>query len=117
MLLSCEALRFFLEDVLRTVVKYEAAGVKIHERFLSPLNQGCAKNFLQLLRMSDFVAKGFSEADSLEETYKLVASVSKKLPRALSGDTHRAKCLRSANIGYPWAMRPLSRMDTHGISF
>jgi len=116
-LLSGEALRSFLADVLRTVVTYEAAGAKIHERFLSPLNQGCAKNSLQLLRMSDFVAKGLSEPDSLEERYKLASFASKKLPRALSGDTHRAKCLRSAVNGYPWAMRPLSRMDTHGISF
>jgi len=116
-LLSGEALRFYLEDVMRTVVTYEAACSKIRERFLSPVHQGRAKNFLQLLRMSDFVAKGVSEADALEETYKLVARVSKKVPRAFSGDTHRANFLRSAVIGYPWAMHPLSRMDTHDVSF
>jgi len=115
-LLSREALRFYLDDVMRTVVTYEAACAKIRERFLSPVHQGRAKNFLQLLLMSDFVAKGLSEADALEETYKLVARVSKMVPLAFNGDTHRSNILQSAVIGYSWAMHPLSRMDTHTIS-
>jgi len=116
-LLSGEALRFYLEDVMRTVVTYEAACAKIRESFRSPVRQGRAKNVLQLLRMSDFVAKGLSGSDALKETYELVARVSKNVPRAFSGDTHRANFLRGAVIGYPWAMHPLSRMDTHDISF
>jgi len=116
-LLSSEALRFYLEDVMRTVVTYEAACAKIRECFLSPVHQGRAKNFLQMLRMSDFVSKGLSGAEALWETCNLVSHVSKKVPRAFSGDTHRTNVLRSTVVGYPWAMHPLSRIDTHDTSF
>ncbi|GAB0496052.1 hypothetical protein MMPV_007362 [Pyropia vietnamensis] len=116
-LLGGEALRFYLDDVIRAETTYEAACGRIRARFLSPVHQGRARNYLQSLRMSAFVAKGMSEVEALEETYKVVARVSKKVPREFSGDAHRAIFLRSAVIGYPWAMHPLSRMDVHDISF
>jgi len=67
-LLVGEALRFYLEDVMRTVVTYEAASAKILKRVLSPVHRVSEKNILQLIRMREFVAKGFSAADVLEET-------------------------------------------------
>jgi len=67
-LLVGEALRFYLEDVMRTVFTYDAASAKIRKRVPSPLHRVSAKNILQLIRMREFVAKGFSEAEVLEET-------------------------------------------------
>lgn len=45
-----------------------------------------------------------------------IIPTSKTVPRAFGGDAHRANFLRSAVIGYPCAMQPLSRMDTNDVS-
>jgi len=98
--LDGEALRCYMEEVMRTTVLCETACAKIEGRVLTAVPQGRAANYLQNMRMSDFIQVDVSEADALEKVFSIVARVAKKQPRKFSGDAHRAHFLRGAVIGY-----------------
>ena len=100
-LLDGEAMRFYLDEVMRTTVSYDTACAKIERRFLTAVHQGRAANYHQNLRMSDFIKEDVSEAEALEKVFTIIARVAKKLPREFSGDAHRAHFMRGAVIGYP----------------
>jgi len=116
-LLDGEALRLYLDEVMRTTFSYETACAKIEGRLLTAVHQGLAANYLQNLRTSDYINADVSEADALEKVFTIIAHVAKKLPREFSGDAHRPYFLRGAVIGYPWAMQPLSRQDVQPVTF
>jgi len=94
-----DALCFFLDHVVRSATSYPDACLRVRSRFLFPVDQERAKNDVQRLRMSDFVAKGMSEEAALEETFKVVERMSKKMTKGFASDQHRANFLRSAVIG------------------
>jgi len=116
-LLDGEALRLYLDEVMRTTVSYETARANIEGRFLIAVHQGRAESYLQNLRMSDFIKADVSEADALEKVFTIIARVAKVLTREIYGAAHRAHFLRGAVIGYPWAMQPLSRPDVQPVTF
>jgi len=116
-LLDGEALRLYLDEVMRTTVSYETARANIEGRFLIAVHQGRAENYLQNLPMSDFIKADVSEADALEKVFTIIARVAKVLTREFYGAAHRAHFLRGAVIGYPWAMQPLSRQHVQPVTF
>jgi len=63
------------------------------------------------------VAKGMSEAASLDETFKVVERISKKESKGFASDQHRASFLRSAVIGPEWAKQPLSGLGVGAVGF
>ena len=116
-ILAGEALRFFLDHVIGFAATYADACSRVRSRFLSPVDQERAKNDLQRLRMSDFVAKGMSEKAALDETFKVVERMSKKVPKGFDSDQHRANLLRSAVLGPQWAKQPLSGLGAGAVGF
>jgi len=67
--------------------------------------------------MSDFVAKGMSEKAALDERFKVVERVSKKVPKGVVSDQHRANFLRSAVLGPQCAKQPLSGFGAGAVGF
>ena len=116
-ILAGDALRFFLDHVVGSATSYADACSRVRSRYLSPVDQERAKNDLQRLRMSDFVAKGMSEAAALDETFKVVERMSKKVPKGFASDQHCANFLRSAVIGPQWAKQPLSGLGVGAVGF
>jgi len=79
-LLDGEALKFYLDEVMRTTISYDTAGANSEGRLFTAVHQGRAANYLQNLRMSAFIKADMSEADALYKVFTTIARVSMKLP-------------------------------------
>jgi len=116
-ILAGDALRLFLDHLVGSATSYADACSRVRSRDLSPVDQERAKNDLQRFRMSVFVAKRMSEAVAVDETYKTVKHMSKKMPKGFANDQHRANFPGSAVIGPQWAKQPFIVLGVGAVGF
>lgn len=89
----------------------------IDEEYNYPVRQARVKNFLNSLRVHDYIADKVDAAMALAKVYKLILKLSRQVPASHRGDAHRIEFLRRAVIGYDWSREPLSRVATNGLTF
>ena len=116
-LLTGAAKVFLLDKVLPVASTYEDAVDHVHREYHPVVQQKQMKNDLSNLRLSYLVGKGMTVDLALVQVYKRVSSRSRMVPAAYQGEEHRVAFLRGAVIGCTWATEPLSRIDTHNLSF
>lgn len=116
-ILAKDAQRFYLDRVENYATNFQQAVDMINQEYNSPVRQARVKNYLNSLRISDFVNGGMEVSAALAKVYRLVLQLSRQVPTSHRGDAHRIEFLRRAVIGYPWSNEPLSRVATHKLSF
>lgn len=116
-LLSKDAKRFYLERVATYAQTFQQAVDMVNQEYNSPVRQTRVKNYLNSLRVSEFVKKGDEKSAALAKVYRLITKLSRQVPASHRGDAHKIEFLRNATVGYTWSHEPLSRVATHGLSF
>lgn len=116
-ILRRDALRFYLDRVQNYATNFPQAVEMIDREYNSPVRQTRVKNYLNGLRVSEFVTEGTEISSALAKVYKLILKLSRQVPASHRGDAHKMEFLRGAVIGYSWSHEPLSRVATHGLSF
>lgn len=89
----------------------------INREYNSPVRQTRVKNYLNTLRVSDFVKGGFEISSALAKVNKLITKLSRHVPASHRGDSHKIEFLRNATVGFSWSREPLSRVATHSLTF
>lgn len=115
--LSKDAHRFYLDRVQSYATSFHQAVEMIDREYNSPVRQARVKNYLNSLRVSDYVAKGTEISMALTKVYRQILQMSRQVPISHQGDAHRIEFLRGAVIGYTWSHEPLSRVATQGLTF
>lgn len=112
-----DAHRFYIDRVKAYATTYEQAVGMIEAEYNSPVRQSRVKNYLNSLRMHDFIGDKTDSAAALAKVYRTILKLSRQVPTSHKGDAHRIEFLRCAVVGYDWSREPLSRVATCGLSF
>lgn len=116
-ILSKDAQRFYLDRVAHYATTFQQAIDMINQEYNSPVRQTRVKNFLNSLRVSEYVDQGMEVSSALAKVYRLILQLSRQVPASHRGDAHRIDFLRRSVIGFGWSHEPLSRIATHNLSF
>lgn len=93
-ILKKHAQQYYLDCVQSYTTTFEQAVDMISHEYNSPVSQTRVKNYLNSLRVSNFVAKELEISVVLSIVYKLLRQV----PPLYHGDAHRIEFLRNAFI-------------------
>lgn len=116
-ILTKDAQRFYIDRVKAYVTSFEQVVKMIDDEYNSPARKARVNNFLNSLRVNDYIGNKVDSALDLAKVFKLILKLSTQVPASPRGDTHRIEFLRRAVIGYDWSREPLSRFATDGITF
>lgn len=116
-ILSKDAQRFFVDRVKNYATNFEHAVELVDIEYNSAVRQSRVKNYLNSLRVSDFINSDTDAAKALSKVYKAILKMSRQVPLPHRGDEHRVEFLRHALIGQSWARDPLARVATNALTF
>lgn len=116
-ILKKDAQRYYLTNVKDYAHSFDHAINLIDEEYNSIVRQNRVKNYLNSLRITDFISSTTDEAAALSKVYKAILKLSRQVPLSHRGDAHRIEFLRRAVLGQDWARDPLSRIATNSLSF
>lgn len=116
-LLSKDAKRYYLERVDPYAQTFQQAVGMINQEYNSIVRQTRVNNFLNSLRLSDFLAKGIEMSDALAKIYKLITKLSRQVPTLCRGDAHKIDFLGNATVRLQRSHEPRSLVATYGLSF
>ena len=74
-------------------------------------------NYLSAMSVSRFVKDVVEVSEALGRVYMAITKLGPQVPQSHRGEAQRVEFLRTAVIGYDWAVEPLSRISTHRLSF
>lgn len=112
-----DAKRYYLDTVDNYATTFQQAIDMIKVEYNSPVRQARVKNYLNSLRITNFLNEGKNIDVSLAKVYRMITRMSRRCPKSHRGDAHKLEFLRNAVVGYAWSLEPLSRMETHQLSF
>ena len=116
-LLRGDAKRFYLDKVDGYASSFQQAVQMIHDEYNSHVRQTRIKDYLNTIRVSNFMEKGISATDALSKVYQLIVKLARQAPQSFRGDVNKVEYLRNAVVGHGWAKEPLSRVGTMSLTF
>lgn len=83
------------------------------EEYNSQVRHTRMDNFLNRLKVRDFVTEKTDDVMDLTRVYKLILKVSRQVPSSHRGDAHRIDFLRRAIMGADWFREPFCLVGTN----
>lgn len=71
----------------------------LEEEYNSQVRQTRVKNYLNSLRITEFIAQGTETSAALSKNYRTIIKISHQVPRFYQGDAHKLDFLRNAVFG------------------
>lgn len=89
----------------------------INQEYNSPVRQTRVKNFLNSLRVSNFVQPDMEVSLAVAKVYKSILQLLRQVPASYRGDAQCIDFLTRSVVGFGWSLEPLSRTVTQNFSF
>ena len=89
----------------------------VEKEYNSTVRQTKVKNYLNTLRISNFIAERSEVSDELARVHNILNKLSRQAPASHRGEAHKIEFLHQAVIGFDWPKDPLTRIATNSLTF
>lgn len=112
-----DAKRLYNDNVEGRCATFSEAIALVGNQYNSPMRQTGVQNRLYELKLSQFTAQGQTDELALASVHQTVAKLAPQPPLTHLGDAQKVEFLRGAVVGAPWAIEPINRIATQGLTY